>query len=133
MGARMQEIAFAIYSIDNGEIVAVQSQPVELDGHLIKPCDISVDPHTHHVDGYGNIALRPALPDLPAYGFAPMVLDMTGYPAGTTVIAYANVGQSPPATDPADPLRLTVPGKYLVRVTPPWPWVSVSGEVDVHA
>ena len=86
------------------------------------------DPATGEATATTRIDLDPF-----ASGPAPLTLDMTALPAGALVRATNNAGTSVETSDPADPIRLTTPGVYAVRVEPPFPYRTLAQEVTVDA
>lgn len=127
---------FTIYDAD-GRILRTGSCPVSMFPLQTQTGEFSVglesDPNLDYVmqtEGEPIVAARPVLPPM-GEAVAPHVIDMASYPAGTTVRATNEAVQPAETADPADPVRLTEPGRYTIQIVPPFPWLPMSAQVEV--
>jgi len=84
-----------------------------------------VSGHENMVAG-DKLELRPALPELAIAATAPTVIDLSGLPQRTVLRATNAPGDILEITDLTEPLTLTEPGPYTLRLTPPFPWAARS-------
>jgi len=75
---------------------------------------------------------RPELPGLPTEGPAPLTLDLSPLPEGTTLTLTNEAGDAMTLSLPlTEPLTLTDPGAYRARIAPPFPWLPSTQEITV--
>lgn len=79
----------------------------------------------------GTILPRPVPPGLPVSGVAPLVIDLSVYPAGTVITARNPEGDVIEITDLSEPLTLIDAGSYHIAVAPPWPHMPLAQDVEV--
>lgn len=86
------------------------------------------DARTQHVAD-GAVGDRPAWPDF-AEGPAPMVYDLSGMPAGTSMQVEPEFGAAV-AIDMGEDLLLATPGTYTIRADLPFPWLPFDQVVTI--
>jgi hypothetical protein len=121
-------------------VVASETAPPEQYGpeqygdwaHLILDATTLVDAHAFRVVGQ-SLQLRPELPGLAISEIAPAVIDLTVLPEGTVLRVTNLPGDILEISELAEPLILTEPGPYTLRLTPPFPWAARSLAVELGA
>ena len=116
-------------------VAASESAPPEQYGdepHLILDATTLIDAHAFRVVG-GSLQLRPDLPGLFIPEIAPAVIDLSVLPEGTVLRITNAPGDILEITDLTEPLTLTEPGTYSLRLTPPFPWAARSLTIELGA
>lgn len=89
---------------------------------------------THYLSsvmGVWALTERPSVPEVQAIGTAPLVIALSTYSAGTTITARNTEGDVITITDLSQPLTLIDAGVYQIIISPPWPWLTLSQDVEV--
>lgn len=126
-----------VFDISTGEITAIVSQVAgALEGFdvaEIANIGMTVD-QTHYMIAGGDGWVptpRPELPAWPGQMAAPATLDMAALPAGTTVIATNEAGETAVTSNPLDPVVLTgASGVYRIEAVAPFPWIILNQTVE---
>ena len=121
-------------------VVASETAPPEQYGpeqygdwaHLILDATTLIDAHAFRVVGQ-SLQPRPELPGLAISEIAPAVIDLSVLPEGTVLRVTNLPGDMLEITDPSEPLTLTEPGPYALRLTPPFPWAARNLSVELVA
>lgn len=116
-------------------VVASETAPPEQYGHepyLILDATTLIDAHAFRVVG-GSLQLRPDLPGLAIPETAPAVIDLSVLPEGTVLRITNEPGDILEITDLSEPLTLTEPGPYALRLNPPFPWATRNLSVELGA
>jgi hypothetical protein len=119
-------------------VVASETAPPEQYGpaqdgdwaHLILDATTLIDAHAIRVVGQ-SLQLRPELPGLAISESAPAMIDLSVLPEGTVVRVANAPGDILEITDLTEPLTLTEPGPYALRLNPPFPWAARSLTVEL--
>lgn len=127
--------AFTVYDAASGQIRRIGTASETSWSRQAQDGEAVMQGHGDAATQYVAIAtpefrIRPAVRPFPG-GPAPHVLAMDDLPAGTRVCAINNAGQRAETADPADPIRLVVPGVYAVEIDPPFPFVPVRQDCEV--
>jgi hypothetical protein len=121
-------------------VVASETAPPEQYGpeqygdwaHLILDATTLIDAHAFRVVGQ-SLQPRPELPGLSIPETAPAVIDLSVLPEGTVLRVTNAPGDILEISDLTEPLTLTEPGPYALRLTPPFPWAARSLRVALGA
>jgi len=114
-------------------VVASETAPPEQYGdgaHLILDATTLIDAHAFRVVGQ-SLQPRPELPGLAISETAPAVIDLSVLPEGTVLRVTNLPGDILEITDLSEPLTLTEPGPYALRLTPPFPWAARNLSVEL--
>lgn len=79
----------------------------------------------------GLILPRPMLAAPPTSGVAPLAIDLSVYPVGSTFTARNTEGDEITIIDLSQPLTLIDAGVYQISISPPWPWMALDHAVEV--
>ena len=90
---------------------------------------------THYIDLTDPqnpvVADRPVWNPFPATGAAPLVVDITDAPSGTSILLTNEAGEELTVDQSQGPINLTDTGVYRVQINPPWPYQGAQTEVTV--
>lgn len=100
------------------------------EAHLILDGLALIDAHAFQVVE-ASLQPRPEPPDLVISETAPAVIALDSLPEGTTLRASNEPGDILEITDLTEPLTLTEPGRYILRLMPPFPWTARTITADL--
>lgn len=89
-----------------------------------------IDPDTEYFVVLEILPRLQITPPAPS-GYAPLVVSMASFPAGTQVVAINGAGEAVITSDPADPIQIPEPGKYRIIAFPPFPAKGFDVEVEL--
>ena len=75
------------------------------------------------------VADRPVWNPFPATGAAPLVVDITDAPAGTSLTVADEGGEVTTVSDFTQPLTFVDAGGYTVNIAPPFPYQAITQKV----
>lgn len=88
---------------------------------------------THYIDLTDPqnpvVADRPVWNPFPATGAAPLVVDITDAPAGTSLTVADDGGEVTTVSDFTQPLTFVDTGGYTVNIAPPFPYQAITQKV----
>ena len=116
-------------------VVASETAPPEQYGgeaHLILDATTLINAHAFRVVS-GSLQLRPDLPGLFIPETAPAVIDLNVLPEGTVLRITNAPGDILEITDLTEPLTLTEPGPYALRLSSPFPWAARNLTIELGA
>ncbi len=129
---------YTIFSIADGRIRHIYASDDDADLHLNTPNDCGCieggfSGETHYIDTSGaapKAVPRPSVPTL-AGGSAPHHLDLSEIPPGSDVTIENEAGDAVSVADLAAGVTLADPGRYRVRVDPPFPAIPLDQTIEV--
>ena len=75
------------------------------------------------------VADRPVWNPFPATGAAPLVVDITDAPAGTSLTVADEGGEVTAVSDFTQPLTFVDAGGYTINIAPPFPYQAITQKV----